>query len=467
MRLILAAAVGAVALAGGASAGPDRLDLPDFAYSLSIRNYLHKSAVCVARSGDARGSWRLAGLGYHNGTDWAPGGDRVAVALERPGRLPAIWVAEAYASGGFRAITAPRRLTEEDWQPDWSPDGSRIAFERFVGFGPGVDYGRTGLWVVEVGSRRERQLSRRSPGSTSWSPRGDRLAVRFESDLSVFTAAGRLEWTISRGEESFGEVAWSPSGDVLAARFDREVLVLTPSRTPVATIVLPETPLAGLETGLSWSPDGTRLAVGGGGIYTRSGSLVGRYGPPSTMDAVSYEPQWTPDGTAIVFERARAVRVVSRYSNELHHRPADLYVVPAAGGDATALTATPDVDEGGVVIRPGRVGGTAGLAVACVDLGTSGRNVIYGSDAEDLISAGPGNDVVYGRGGADVIFGGNGNDALYPGRGADQVVADAGRDRIYARDSTADRLAGGPGFDRAWIDRRRDSFAGIERVFRR
>jgi hypothetical protein len=470
VRLVLTGAVvTALGLVSAASAGQSpTLDLPDFAYSVTLRDQWHKSAACVARGGDVRHGWRLAGLGSHQGTDWSPDGSRVVVAMERPNIGP-IRVAASHLGGGFRAVSFPRPRMDQDSAPDWSPDGRRIAFARYVYFAPGVDYNRFGLWVADLELRRERQFSRRFPTQTAWSPDGGRLAARFdEGDLSLFAADGRLEWTISRGSESTGDVAWSPAGDVIAAGFGREILLITPDRHVVGTIVRPEGELVPYEQGVSWSPDGTRLAVGGGGIYSRTGELVGRYAPASTKAAVAYAPNWTSDGTTIVFARAGVVYVAWRYGAGFQRRNADLYAVSAAGGDATSLTSTPNVDEGQVVFRPARVGGTAGTAQECMLEGSAGRDVLYGSAAEDLVNAGPGADVVYGRGGDDVIFGGDGNDALFAGIGRDTLYGDRGNDRLYVRDKARDRvISGGPGRDQAWVDGRLDHSFGIERLYRR
>ena len=466
MRLVPAALAATVVLAGTASASrPPQLDLADFSYAVTARSYLNKTAVCVARGGDAADGWRLAGLGYYRGFDWSPDGGTVAVALTRRFSGP-ILVARADPSGGLRAISRPRLATEDDSAPKWSPDGRTVAFARTVSFGPRVDYSRGGLWTVDVSTRRERQVSRRFPTDIAWSRGGEHLAARFGEDLSLFTRDGQLEWTISRGEGKRGEVEWSPSGELLAATFGRETLVLTPERTPVATITRPDTELGPLEQGMSWSPDSRLLALGGGVVYDRNGDPAGRYAPESSTEAVAFAPKWTADGAVIVFERARPARIVWRYGNTLVTLAADLYATRLADGSPTALTATPGIDESDVVFRPARGGGTAGTAYACLHVGSARRDVVYGSAQDDLVSAGPGNDLIYGRGGDDLLLAGDGNDVVSAGVGRDVVVGDRGRDRLDTRDRSADLLTGGPGRDRARVDRR-DRVTGVESVSRR
>src|SRR5688572_3481002 len=51
--------------------------------------------------------------------------------------------------------------------------------------------------------------------------------------------------------------------------------------------------------------------------------------------------------------------------------------------------------------------------------GTSGDDVIYGSDEADQIDGGSGNDVICGFGGDDVLDGDSGNDTVVGGLGSD------------------------------------------------
>ena len=464
----LASAAGVVVLAlAGASAGAVRpLIIPDLTYSAQLRDYSNRTAVCVARDGDTASPYRLAGLGYFEGLDWAPSGGRFAIALLRGRSTGPILVAPADPSGGFRRLSSPRLATESDSGPRWSPDGSRVAFSRYVYYGPGVKYRRAGLWVVNVASRREHQITREYPLAYSWSPGGDRLAVRIFGDLELFTSGGRRLWIMSGTPEGLAEVAWSPAGDLIAARFGQTVLLLTPDRTLVATISLPPGDLAPLETGLSWSPDGNRLAVGGGAIYDRQGRPAGRYAPASTMSAVSFAPAWTPDGSAIVFRQARAEWHSWRYGQTLVHLASDLYVSEPAGAEPVPLTSTPGLDEGDPIFRPGHATGTAGTAAPCFLQGTDGPDVLYGTRLGDLVDARGGNDVVYGGGGNDLILGGDGADVIRGGSGHDVLRGGAGDDNLISRDGQSDAVYGGAGRDTALVDRKLDRVVGVEVVRR-
>lgn len=99
--------------------------------------------------------------------------------------------------------------------------------------------------------------------------------------------------------------------------------------------------------------------------------------------------------------------------------------------------------------------------------GTSGDDVIIGSEGNDTINAGGGDDVVCARGGSDFIDGGSGNDILIGDRddgiagdpdmnaGSDTIIGGSGTDELYGDEgsdvldagSGGDELIGGPGND--------------------
>lgn len=72
MRIATIAVLVIVLSAGAALArlGPPTPRLPDFAYSVALRNY-DRDAVCVARGGNTATPKRLAGLGEFQGFDWS------------------------------------------------------------------------------------------------------------------------------------------------------------------------------------------------------------------------------------------------------------------------------------------------------------------------------------------------------------------------------------------------------------
>jgi Tol biopolymer transport system component len=354
--------------------------LPELMFTASLGAY---RAACVD-------DHRLSGIGFASGS-WSPDGNRVAIAGPN-----AIYVENADGSG-LHPVTHPNVLNDGDHTPTWSPDGSTIAFSRYTGSR------RSGTWIVDLATHAERQLT----------------------------------------HEYARALAWSPTGDVIAADVWSQIALLRPDGSEVGRFAVSEWRQE-FESGASWSPDASRLAVGGGQIVDRSGAVVGRYAPPSSDDAVTSSPSWSPDGSSIVFERYKTA-YFSR-ANVRYGLPADLYTAPAVGGPMTRLTRTPHMWEGAPSFRPGAHADGAGTSQPCVIRGTPRRDLIRGTNGDDLI----------------VAFGGN--DVIDPGPGRDVVFAGEGNDTIRARDHTGDFVSGGRGVDTAFVDTKLDRVGSVERV---
>ena len=89
-----------------------------------------------------------------------------------------------------------------------------------------------------------------------------------------------------------------------------------------------------------------------------------------------------------------------------------------------------------------------GKKATCV--GTTGHDLILGSEENDVIVAGPGNDVVHGDAADDILCGGPGNDSLFGARGADIIYGGPGDDWLFGAPDD-DQLYGGEGdFDVLW-----------------
>lgn len=99
-------------------------------------------------------------------------------------------------------------------------------------------------------------------------------------------------------------------------------------------------------------------------------------------------------------------------------------------------------------------------------VGTAGADKLLGTAANENLAGMAGPDLIRGGRGNDVLRGGPGNDRLFGGFGRDVIFGEQGDDRLTARDGEVDRVYGGPGFDRAWVDRN-DIVLGVERINRR
>jgi len=100
-----------------------------------------------------------------------------------------------------------------------------------------------------------------------------------------------------------------------------------------------------------------------------------------------------------------------------------------------------------------------GKQATCV--GTPGRDLILGSEDEDVIVAGDGDDVVHGDEGHDIICGGEGNDSLFGAKGRDVIYGGPGDDWLFGAVGS-DELYGGPGYDVLWGGPGVDKLSGGE-----
>jgi len=190
-----------------------------------------------------------------------------------------------------------RRLTrsnENERDPQWSPDGSRIVYARSEYSGPSCKGCPETLWVRNAGGSHPRQLTPSREGtwdsSPSWSPDGQEIVFSRARPSSqhlviVHAAGGRARSFHVSGEHP----AWGPLGIVydgaswILAPDGRQVRRITDSGWPAWSrdgrlafldtfdeevrieIVGQPTrrlrlPLKGA-TGIAWSPDGRKLAL--------------------------------------------------------------------------------------------------------------------------------------------------------------------------------------------------------------
>ena len=184
----------------------------------------------------------------------------------------------------------------------WSPDGSRLAFQynladrRYTG-----SYNvQAGIWIVDADGTNLRQLTQRTPGTSwdfapQWSPDGSRIAF-FRLDLgtlreAVFTVGtdGTNQVRVTPAELDAANPNWSPDG--------RWILFNAGSFDDASNVY-------------KVRPDGTRLAnltrQGPGGFHYLSAS----FSPDGMKIATSRTPGTGPEGAAdVVVMRADGSRV--------------------------------------------------------------------------------------------------------------------------------------------------------------
>ncbi len=162
-----------------------------------------------------------------------------------------------------------------------------------------------------------------------WSPDGSLLAYIHDDSLYVISARDGLSRRVAQGPW-FGTPRWSPDSKFVAAlggvKGDNSYVFVVPaSGGELRRLTAPEE--EGIKEGLSWHPDGQKLAYvrysppppNSGVSELRQAYLDGR--PSSLMfdrpDDWDYMGTWAPDGRHFFFRSARGeVWTISRYDAE-------------------------------------------------------------------------------------------------------------------------------------------------------
>ena len=201
-----------------------------------------------------------------------------------------------------------------DWWPEWSPDGTRIAFARECLSSP------FDIYTVKANGTGIRRLTRGSPTDQwpTWSPDGKRIVfVRgddAQAELYVVNATGGPVRRLTRNHVYDSAPAWSPDGSMIA--FNRKVggrnrLMLMRADGSA------QRSLRGIPGGEpAWSPDGNRIAFARGvhgapretaSIYVANVFTKGvRRVTTDRSGSVSHHPSWSANGRLIAFMSNRA-----------------------------------------------------------------------------------------------------------------------------------------------------------------
>ena len=158
-----------------------------------------------------------------------------------------------------------------------------------------------------------------------WSPDGKRLAFSRDGVIHVMSADG----TELRSFEDGFNPDWSPDGNRIAYDNGSRTFVFEPDGVAGRRFV-------GDGTAPAWSPDGAWIAVDDlvtqnqTDIFLMSGSGQDRVNITDNAMRADREPAWSPDGSRIVFRRL----------NRSESTGYDIWVMDADGSNPTELLAT-------------------------------------------------------------------------------------------------------------------------------
>ena len=241
----------------------------------------------------------------------------------------------------------PRDVFDLEWaaDPQISPDGRRIAFER-SGFDIMKDGARSRLWIIDADGTNMRPLldQAREAGSPRWSPDGSKMlfvaSTDGKSDLYVRWMDSGQEAKLTHLEESPRDISWSRDNKWIA-------FVMFVPEEPKPFIAMPAMP-----KGATWAQtpkfiDQVVYRNDGAG-YARRGYrhifvLPAEGGTPRQATFGSFNdgaPEWAADGAALLFSANR------HEGGEYDPNDDEIYEVRLADGAVKALTSRhgPDSD---------------------------------------------------------------------------------------------------------------------------
>jgi Tol biopolymer transport system component len=234
---------------------------------------------------------------------WTAKGDRIAFtqAPAEPGAVSEVFAINPDGTGQTRLTY--ENGSESAYNPSWSPDGTRVAFERYF---PAMFGGFTWITVANADGSGETQIGEGRYGRDTrpaWSPDGSKIAFQRERGIYTMNPDGSDE-TLITGQDVAGHPNWSPDGTKIAfasPRDDPDPANCTSCNWEIYTVNAGGTGLMrvtnnpGYDLHPAWSPDGTKIVFDfNDDIFTINVDGTGRTNVTLSPTIREGEPDWQP-----------------------------------------------------------------------------------------------------------------------------------------------------------------------------
>jgi TolB protein len=325
------ASIGAVGLVTGYVQARDdgRITVACYLYDLRQQREMARKGFVVAAAEWKRAAHRCADAFYTSITGRTGYFDsRIAYVAESGTRTAPVkrLAIMNYDGSDHRYLTAGEVTVVT---PEFSPDGTRLAYMSFRGNIPHVR-------LLEVASGADRPLLQQPVMSfaPAFSPDGNSIvfsmAVDGNTDLYQISVNGGVPQRLTIAQGTDTSPSFSPDGKQIVFESDRsgtqQLYVMNSDGTNQRRVSFGGTGYASP----SWSPQGDLIAftrLDGGGMRIGVMTPAGAGERMITYGWQDEAPSWAPSGQLLVFQRTQRGSGI-----------ANIYTVPLAGGDATRLT---------------------------------------------------------------------------------------------------------------------------------
>jgi serine/threonine-protein kinase len=144
---------------------------------------------------------------------WSPDSKRLVYFLGKLKVGGTIHIINADGTGDSEIVAG--------FNPDWAPDGNRIAYAGFL-----ENTTQSGLFVYDLRTKQKIMITRDSGEGPQWSPRGDRLVYQADDgnghkNVFVINADGTGRKQLTNGRSNDGQATWSRDGNFIFWRSDQ------------------------------------------------------------------------------------------------------------------------------------------------------------------------------------------------------------------------------------------------------